>query len=647
MVRFKAINEEVTAPQGEAGEEQIPLEIQIEQAFEAYSRALRLQARKNLLEAREAYEALSNTDAMQIPLSEDGTVHGSPLHKLHYLLHKNWGSLEEAEGRFDEALDHYREAIDIDNTDPTLWSKIGKLEMQACHLTEAREAFQEGLRRADTGVSRFACLSGLCEISYDIGDFQTCIRLINQILEEDPWYDRGLWIKSQIVKEAVECRDLTSGIDESITPLDIMQFRRRDLSGLNLQSVARERRVIVSGAYDVPQPPITMTVEQPTWACFAETLLSTYHSLMSSRNPDTATSSLNIIVSGTDEVDEHMPDVEVTNADESVVIETETVGDESVDQASQASQAMQAREEREDSPGKKRKRGAEEVGKRDIAPRSSKRVRDKLEHTTNAPRKSELDQTLLPSLESLNKYFPPGISIRYGPDAFMMADLGQTVESLVSTPITNQKVNPRSRAKKSKTAPRRFFARPVDEEEMESGPVDGRFTRASLMEFVEGVGGGRFGILEVMRRFVRVVLGGGGQGRWPDGVRQGVVGVLLALERGGGIWEGFCCGIGEEEREWGKELETMLSTTELLFDHLCTSPPSCTEDTKSNPLNSMNVFDVLQRVLTVTLELLHLHGEDGVDQRTLLRIRWVQAGVWEYLGNAEKAAEVLRGLEGI
>lgn len=44
---------------------------------------------------------------------------------------------------------------------------------------------------------------------YELGAFSQCLQYINEALEDDPHYARGLWIKDQIIKEYLEGTSLT------------------------------------------------------------------------------------------------------------------------------------------------------------------------------------------------------------------------------------------------------------------------------------------------------------------------------------------------------------------------------------------------------------------------------------------------------
>ena len=72
-------------------------------------------------------------------------MHTSPLHTLHFVVHKNYAKLLEHQN-LREALNHYQKAAEIDPSDLELWFKIGSLAKQARLLDLGAKAFLKGIK---------------------------------------------------------------------------------------------------------------------------------------------------------------------------------------------------------------------------------------------------------------------------------------------------------------------------------------------------------------------------------------------------------------------------------------------------------------------------------------------------------------------
>ncbi|KAJ3035185.1 Histone transcription regulator 3 [Rhizophlyctis rosea] len=651
MIRFRVLNDHNDRVEPTVDEEHVPLEVQIEQAFDVYTRGLRHQAKKRFAEAREVFEKLVQTDVMKEPLPVGESVQGSPLHKLHYLLHKNWGNLEEAEGRYEDALTHYREAVNIEAADVLIWSNIGNLLMRQRRLGEAREAYEIGLRKADTRVL------------YEIGDFRNCLRVVNEALKADPGYVRGAWIKAQIVQEHLDCRSLTSSIGEDITPMDIIELmQRNDVKLLGDQGTPRQMQP--SGDYDVEHTSHSVAIQQSTWEGVAHTLLTTYWQLLGSSKPASLTSKLDFIVpeGWGDDNNATLPaesgsqatlDEDATQAD----IEppaTEMVIDEPVNEGNGA---------REDSPSRKRKRNTEE--KRD-APRSSKRVRDKMEQEQQRKVMDDIE-----SIDSLERWLPVGVSLRCdrchndGRRLEHMAAIVPDTDEFVSSFMAKLLAQRESGTPARRTRKRRGTVRPTfgsPSKQRSNDPPHPRFSQTSLNSALNNLQKCNFGTLGAMKEFVHSVLlsnyeeiderskGKGTQNvvKWPEGLSEAVSSMISILEKHDGPT--FLLDRVDEVHQ----LETLITACELLLDRIHQSKETSVTDKEENeeslepnPLLSGRRIDVLNRMWTVALEKFYERGEEGVGKGFVVRFRWLDSQLCEMKGRTEDAAEVLNDMLGL
>jgi hypothetical protein len=84
-------------------------------------------------------------DSESNEINQDTSVHTSPLHTLHFVVHKNYAKLLEPQ-KAKEALKHYQIAAEIDPSDLELWFKIGSLAKQSRLLDLGAKAFLKGIQ---------------------------------------------------------------------------------------------------------------------------------------------------------------------------------------------------------------------------------------------------------------------------------------------------------------------------------------------------------------------------------------------------------------------------------------------------------------------------------------------------------------------
>ncbi|KAI9470445.1 hypothetical protein BDB00DRAFT_251414 [Zychaea mexicana] len=218
MNHWATLNKGVVVPETD------PSEIQIEQFLKLYQQALQYHQNGRLDEAKEIYERIINDDLVEsgpetTDPNENLTMTNSSLVMLRFLVYKNYAVLLKHE--FDaadakdidkgkEAIKYYLMALDIDESEQTLWYRVGQLAYATGNTRLARLAFEHGLYiiairekypdqfdeddfNENTGSIldfweelkqilssgrmspiQWRCLEGLCEVLVDVGDYQLC-----------------------------------------------------------------------------------------------------------------------------------------------------------------------------------------------------------------------------------------------------------------------------------------------------------------------------------------------------------------------------------------------------------------------------------------------------------------------------------------
>uniref|UniRef100_A0AAR5P9I3 Calcineurin-binding protein cabin-1 MEF2-binding domain-containing protein n=1 Tax=Dendroctonus ponderosae TaxID=77166 RepID=A0AAR5P9I3_DENPD len=90
------------------------------------------------------------------------------------------------------------QASELDSTDVTLWSKIGKLALKEDKFNKAAYAFSKGL---ECNESHWPCLDNLISVLYAIKDTVSCLVYIGKALMLDADYTKGIVLRKQIYKD--------------------------------------------------------------------------------------------------------------------------------------------------------------------------------------------------------------------------------------------------------------------------------------------------------------------------------------------------------------------------------------------------------------------------------------------------------------
>ena len=95
-------------------------------------------------------------------------IQNSFLHCLRYGVYKNYGALLENLGAFEDAVDYYLLATQIDSSDPSLWIKLGSISRKIKDISTACFAFENGLQASQSTLAMVKCLKSLSEVRIHI-----------------------------------------------------------------------------------------------------------------------------------------------------------------------------------------------------------------------------------------------------------------------------------------------------------------------------------------------------------------------------------------------------------------------------------------------------------------------------------------------
>lgn len=166
---------------------------------------------KDLLET----ELLDEVEKPQVP---DGR--SRPMLTLKYSCFKNIGAIQAACENYENAIENYWEAANLDDSDVTLWHRIGTLAIKISNLELACSSFKQGLK---CNSNHWPCLDNLITALYAVPDYMNCLLYISVALEKDPNYIKGLAFRDRIFKDIPcleECYKLYNSDWQLDPPLD-------------------------------------------------------------------------------------------------------------------------------------------------------------------------------------------------------------------------------------------------------------------------------------------------------------------------------------------------------------------------------------------------------------------------------------------
>lgn len=229
---------------------------------------------KDLLEI----ELLDDVRKPEIP---DGR--SRPMLSLKYSCFKNIGAIQALCGNHEDAIDSYWEAANLDDSDVTLWYRIGTLAMKTSNLELACSSFKQGLK---CNTNHWPCLDNLITALYAVPDYMNCLLYISIALERDPSYVKGLAFRDRIFKDIPcleECYKLYNSDWQLDPPLcteydnvlgDKLLAEAKDFSIRWAETCKEEFTPKI-----LPELTLRMPLKNYTWLALGESLLDMHRYL--------------------------------------------------------------------------------------------------------------------------------------------------------------------------------------------------------------------------------------------------------------------------------------------------------------------------------------------------------------------------------
>ncbi|XP_045504042.1 calcineurin-binding protein cabin-1-like [Colias croceus] len=194
MIKIAALNTETEEDSG--SEEEVSREALEQIALQQYAKVLELQRNGNLPDATQLIKDLLDTELLyDVKKPAPGEKITGPLYNLKYVCYKNLAGMLSASGELEGSMDAYTSASELDDTDVTLWHKLGLVCLRAKHYERALYAFERGV---EINPRHWPCIDKIVTLLLGLDFKEQCIAVIHDALELDPGYLRGIVYRRHI-----------------------------------------------------------------------------------------------------------------------------------------------------------------------------------------------------------------------------------------------------------------------------------------------------------------------------------------------------------------------------------------------------------------------------------------------------------------
>lgn len=125
--------------------------------------------------------------------------------QLQFNSHRYLGLCLSKRQAHSESLNELEKALEIDNTDPTLFFKFAVTAVHAGDLLAARNALETSFRVNETApgqqIRHWPSLDLVISVTYKLEDCIACLKYIEWALQLDPHYEKGKRLQQQIYEE--------------------------------------------------------------------------------------------------------------------------------------------------------------------------------------------------------------------------------------------------------------------------------------------------------------------------------------------------------------------------------------------------------------------------------------------------------------
>jgi tetratricopeptide (TPR) repeat protein/HEAT repeat protein len=121
------------------------------------------------------------------------------------------GHLLETQGRKEEAMTHYDEAVELAGEDSVVWMSRGRLHSEMRHREKATEDFEKALEYVDKRTRKQDVLRKLADLAFEQHDWDRATSYYDRLIELDP---RNEYLRMEYAQVLVEHRRYDKAIEQ-------------------------------------------------------------------------------------------------------------------------------------------------------------------------------------------------------------------------------------------------------------------------------------------------------------------------------------------------------------------------------------------------------------------------------------------------
>ncbi|KAJ3249443.1 Histone transcription regulator 3 [Chytriomyces hyalinus] len=251
-------------------------EKEVQACLDAFRRLLALQHRTlptHHQQVIDGYRQLLANNVVAATLDElpaNVSVSDSPIHALHFVVHRNYALLV-ADSDLNLAATHMLKAAHADPSSSSTWALAAKFALQNTNYATACMAYERSLRNAQTRIEHVIALKGLSKASFHAGDFDSSSYFSRAALAIDPKFADAHELTEAMENESVATRvkkppkSITiPSTALSVSQMECKQFADALISKLDSNSIEFTLSGLVAISVrapekdDVPKTPVSM-----------------------------------------------------------------------------------------------------------------------------------------------------------------------------------------------------------------------------------------------------------------------------------------------------------------------------------------------------------------------------------------------------
>lgn len=283
MIRICALNDyDSPGSDGPSDKTSATKEALEAEAYSIYNSALSLQIEGDVDQAEEMFEELLDHDFLQeatkLVEEEECDNPGQPGLQLLYSTYKNLASMAYKKEDIHRAIQFYLKAVMIDETEVTVWYKIGTIALEIHNYQLASYAFQQGLK---CNKNHWPCLDHVITALYVLNDYWTCLKFIAKALQKDAEYMKAIAFRDQIFSEQPSLEVDSAPFFKACEPEVLSLHADKEEKDEYINEALEMRKIRREISYVPPPPPHSLPkpISEFTWKCVGECLLVLYDEL--------------------------------------------------------------------------------------------------------------------------------------------------------------------------------------------------------------------------------------------------------------------------------------------------------------------------------------------------------------------------------